>query len=261
MSWIDELISNYYEFVRNRTFAIVDQSTDWAVISTPFLDMFNDGIEVYVKKNGDKYLLSDDGITLKNLESSGVNINRSNSRKLLVEKVLLNFGIGLKNGELVTEASIKSFPQQKLNLLSAILELNELSILSKPTISSIFREEVETYLKEKEIIFIPYFITKGSTGLEFNFDFLFAGHKEEIVAKVFSSINTTLLGSFLFSWEDIKVTRQRVSNKNLAGLAIVNDIERIVKPDYIEALNQKGTKIFQWSKKNEETTIQLLKAG
>ncbi len=260
MSWIDELISDYYEFVKNRTFAVVDNSTNWAVINTPFVDMFNDGIEVYVKKNGDKYILSDDGITLKNLESNGVSINRSNTRKSLVEKVLLNFGINLKDGELVTEASQKSFPQQKLNLLSAILELNDLSLFSKHTVTSVFKEEVETYLREKEIIFIPYFITKGSTGLEFSFDFLFAGHKEEIVAKVFSNLNTSQLASFLFSWEDIKFTRQKVSNKNLNGLAFVNDIDRVVKGEYIEALNHKGTKIFQWSKKDEEASIQLLKA-
>ena len=49
-TWIDELINDYYKFLRERTFAITDTGTDWAVISTPFMGAFNDTLEIYAKK-------------------------------------------------------------------------------------------------------------------------------------------------------------------------------------------------------------------
>lgn len=260
MNWIDPLIENYHQFVRNRTHIKIDQSSEWAVINTPFLDLFNDGIEVYVKKSAGKIILSDDGITLKNLELCGVNFNRSNSRREILERILLNYGIKNHFNELVVEATDKNFPQQKLNLLSAIIEINDLSVLAKHTVSSVFKEEVDAFLKGKNLIFTPWFPIKGSTGLEFNFDFQIAGRKEEIVVKVFSGINKLNLASFLFSWEDVKETRQKISNKNLRGLAVVNDVEKAVKKEYLDAFSYKGTGVLQWSKKDDEQTNYLLEA-
>jgi|APEBP8051072266_1049373.scaffolds.fasta_scaffold04801_3 hypothetical protein len=260
MNWIDPLIDNYHQFVRNRTHIKIDQSSEWAVIHTPFLDMFNDGVEVYVKKSDGKIFLSDDGITLKNLELCGINFNRSNSRREILDKILLNYGIRKKDNELVVEATDKNFPQQKLNLLSAIIEINDLSILAKHTLSSVFREDVDAFLTEKGIIFTPWFIAKGSTGLEFTFDFLIAGRKEEIVVKVFSGLNKTNLASFLFSWEDVKETRQKISNKNLIGLAVVNDVEKAVKKEYLDAFSYKGTGVLPWSKRYDEQKTYLLEA-
>lgn len=260
MNWIDPLIENYHQFVRSRTQTSIDTSSEWAVINTPFLDMFNDGIEVYVKKSAGKIVLSDDGITLKNLELCGINFNRSNSRREILDKILLNYGIRKKDNELVVEATDKTFPQQKLNLLSAIIEINDLSVLAKHTVSSVFREEVDAFLSEKGIIFTPYFIAKGSTGLEFNFDFQIAGRKEEIVLKVFPNLNKSQLVSFLFSWEDIKPSREKIGNKNLRGLAVVNDIEKTVKKEYLDAFDVKGTGVLPWSKRHDAETIHLLEA-
>lgn len=259
MNWIDSLIEDYHQFLRNRTHTKIDQFTEWAVINTPFLDMFNDGVEVYVKNSDGKLFLSDDGITLKNLELCGVNFNRSNSRREILDKILLNYGIKIKENELIVEATEKNFPQQKHNLLSAILEINDLSILAKHTLSSVFREEVDAYLNGKGIIFTPWFIAKGSTGLEFNFDFHIAGRKEEIVVKVFSGLNKQNLAAFLFSWEDIKATRQKIVNKNLKGLAVVNDVEKPIKRDYLEAFSHKGTGVLPWTKREDENKMNLLK--
>lgn len=260
MNWIDPLIENYHQFVKSRTQTTIDPSSEWVVINTPFLDMFNDGIEVYVKRFAEKIFLSDDGITLKNLELCGINFNRSNSRREILDKILLNYGIRKKENELVVEATDKNFPQQKLNLLSAIIEINDLSVLAKHTISSVFREEVDAFLHGKDLIFTPWFPIKGSTGLEFNFDFHIAGRKEEIVVKVFSGLNKTNLTSFLFSWEDVKETRQKISNKNLKGLAVVNDVEKAVKKEYLDAFVYKGTGVLPWSKRYDEQTMYLLEA-
>jgi hypothetical protein len=48
-------------------------------------------------------------------------------------------------------------------------------MMAKHTVSSLFKEDVKFYFDEQNIIYTPQFIAKGSTGIEFNFDFQIAG--------------------------------------------------------------------------------------
>ena len=139
MNWIDQLIDDYYQFLRQKTVITELPSSEWVEISTPFTDVFNDTIEIYAKKGNGKIILSDDGQTLKNLELSGVEISRSQNRKEMLERILLNYGVRLENKELIAESTENTFPQKKLNLLAAISEANDLYVLAKHTVASLFR--------------------------------------------------------------------------------------------------------------------------
>ena len=119
MNWIDDYLNEYYRFLKEKTVVNELPSSEWVEISTPFTDVFNDSIEIYVKRNNGKVVLSDDGKTLKNLELSGIEISRSAKRKEMLDRILLNFGINLNGNEFLTEATEQNFPQKKLNLISA----------------------------------------------------------------------------------------------------------------------------------------------
>ncbi len=111
-NWVNELIDKYYDFLKGRTSVITETGTDWAVISTPFLGLFNDTLDVYAKKENGKILLSDDGMTIKNLDLIGSTISRSPKRKELLDRILLNYGIQLNDNEFVTEATEQTFAQK-----------------------------------------------------------------------------------------------------------------------------------------------------
>jgi len=258
MNWIDELVDNYFKFLKSKTFIQTDEHTGWSTINTPFLGLFNDTIEIFVKKTNDKLLLSDDGRTFHNLDLVGANIPRSPKRKEILDKVLLNYGIGLNENELVIEANEKNFPQKKYNLLAAIIEINDLYTLAKHTVASIFKEDVRDYLNTQEIVFTPQFISKGSTGLEFTFDFQIAYKKKEIVIKAFNNINKLNLPNFLFSWEDIKPLREAVTQKEVLGLAVINNEEREVKSEYLEALTAKGADYILWSDRYKKDNLKKI---
>ena len=113
MNWLEELVNNYYIWLKNKTNIILPNGSDWAVIDTPFIGQFNDAIELFAKKEEDRIILSDDGITLQNLQLSGVSLSRSNKRKELLDYILLNYGINLNNEELIVEANENNFPQKK----------------------------------------------------------------------------------------------------------------------------------------------------
>lgn len=258
-NWINELIGNYYNFLKQKTAVITETGSNWVVISTPFIGLFNDTLEIYIKKENNKILLSDDGVTLKNLELVGSVISRSPRRKDLLERILLTYGIQLHNDELLVEANESNFAQKKHNLISAISEINDMYMLAKHTVASVFKEDVRGFLDEQKIIYTPQFISKGSTGLEFTFDFQIAYRNTEIVLKSFNSLNKINIPNFLFSWGDIKDVREKITGKKVVGLAIINDDEKEIQEEYLTALQSKNADYILWSKRHTPENISKLK--
>lgn len=258
-SWITECIDQYYDWLRKNTFLQADSQTGWTSISTPFTGLFNDAIEIFVKREGDIIMLSDDGVTLRNLGLVGVNVNRAGKRKEWLEYVLLNYGITLDSGELRVEAKMTDFAQKKHNLICAISELSDMEISAKHIVSSLFIEDIRKYLNEQEVIYTPQFIAKGKTGIDFTFDFQLAGRNKEMVIKSFNTLNRLNVPNFLFGFEDIKSLRETATSKELLSLAIVNDEDRDIKPEFISAFESKDVDILYWSKRNSPDSLQLLK--
>jgi hypothetical protein len=216
-------------------------------------------VDIFAKKEGNKIILSDDGNTLRDLELSGLEISRSPKRKEILDRILINYGVRISNNELITDATEKDFPQKKLNLISAISETADMYYLAKHTVASVFREDVKAHLDEQDLIYTPYFISKGSTGLEFTFDFQIAYRNTEIVIKSFNSVNKMNLPHFLFTWDDIKKVREQQTQKEIIGLAVINDLDREVSDEYLSALNNKGAQYILWSERHKPENIGKLK--
>lgn len=252
-------MDNYYSFLKEKTLISTNNSSEWIEISTPFVGLFNDTVDIYAKKIDNKIFLSDDGNTIRDLELSGLEITRSQKRKEILDRILINYGVQINNDELVTEATEKDFPQKKLNLISAISETADMYYLARHTVASVFRDDVKAYLDEQELIYTPYFISKGSTGLEFTFDFQIAYRNTEIVIKSFNSVNKMNLPQFLFTWDDIKKVREQQTQKEIVGLAIINDTDREINDEYLSALNSKGAQYILWSKRHSPDNIKKLK--
>lgn len=254
-------MNDYYDFLKEKTLVTASNSSDWVEISTPFVGLFNDTVDIYAKKAGNTIILSDDGNTLRDLELSGLEISRSPKRKEILDRILVNYGVRIKNDEFTTEATERDFPQKKLNLISAISETADMYYLARHTVSSVFREDVKAYLDEQELIYTPYFISKGSTGLEFTFDFQIAYRNKEIVIKSFNSVNKMNLPHFLFTWDDIKKVREHQTQKEIIGMAVINDIDREVSEDYLSALNSKGAQHILWSQRHNPDNLRKLTAA
>lgn len=259
MNWIEDSINQYYDWLKTKTYAKVDEQSDWVAVTTPFLGLFNDPIEIYMKMEDETILMSDDGVTLKNLELAGASITRSPKRKEWLDFILLNYGITIDNGELFVKAKQADFSQKKHNLICAISEITDMEITAKHIVSSLFRDDVKQLLDEQEIIYTPQFITKGSSGIEFTFDFQIAGRNKELVLKSFNSLNKINVPNFLFSLDDIKPVREKTSGKEMLSLAVINDIEKDIKPEYINALKSRNTDILFWSERNKPENLQKLR--
>ena len=260
MSWLDSAMEAYMDFIKSRTktYAV---DNGWHAITTPFLNMFNDCIEIYCKNDGDKIILSDDGLTLQNLEMLGVSFTRSKKNQSAMERILLNYGVSVEGDELMLAANIDKFPQAKHNLLSAIMEISDMYMIAKQQSSfSLFKEDVSSYLDEQEIIYTPSFISKGNN-LEFHFDFQIAGRKTEILINTFSTINKTNLTLFLYGWSDIKAVREQVAQKEIKGLAIINNTDKEINAEYLDEIIGKGSGFMLWGNRHNPDSIEKLKAA
>lgn len=260
MNWVNTYVDNYYNWLREKTFIQKDSGTDWFLINTPFVGAFNDTIEIYAQKNGSHLKLSDNGETMANLELQGLHIQGSKRRKTILDTILLNYGVRTENDELTIEANINNFSQSKHNFLSAIIEINDLYVLSKHNVAPIFKEDVREYLDSHDIIYTPDFISKGATGLEFNFDFQIAQKNKEIVIKSFNTINKSNLPTFLFAWDDIKPVREKITKKNVYAIAVINDIDKEIRTEFLDALKAKNADYILWSKRETKESKQLISA-
>jgi len=260
LNWVNTYVDNYYNWLREKTFIQKDTNTDWFLINTPFVGAFNDTIEIYAQKNGNHLKLSDNGETMSNLELQGLHIQGSKRRRAILDTILINYGVKTENGELTIEANVDDFSQSKHNFLSAIIEINDLYVLSNHNVASIFKEDVRNYLDSHDIIYTPDFISKGTTGLEFNFDFQIAQKNKEIVIKSFNTINKSNLPTFLFAWDDIKPVREKITKKNVNAIAIINDIDKEVRTEFLDALKAKNADYILWSERESEESKKLISA-
>jgi hypothetical protein len=71
----EQLRSEYIKWLEDRTQAL--ERGDMLVLVTPFLNFFNDGIEIFVDKVGEDLILHDGGRTIEDLTVSGVKIGRA----------------------------------------------------------------------------------------------------------------------------------------------------------------------------------------
>lgn len=262
MNWIDEYIDQYCKWIKANTRYKTDEYTGWTAISTPFNGLFNDPIEIYVKRrNENELILSDDGQTIHNLELVGVVMRSNSSRKKWLDYILLNYGIKNNNGELTCIATPSSFAQKNHDMICAISAISDMEVTAKSYVSSMFNEDVKRYFDAQNLIYTPQFIAKGSTGIDFSFDFQIAGRNNELVVKSFPTLNRTMLSSFLFSVGDIQADREKLTHKHLKSLAIIDDTNRDVKTEYISAIRSKDVDVMLWSKREErESKDKLLVA-
>lgn len=259
MSWLDEHVQSYYAWLKAKTHLPDEGNRNGGVISTPFLGLYNDTLEIHAVRRGGKITLSDDGKTLHDLELVGVSFARAGARKQFLAQVLANYGVRESDGELTAQATEANFPQRKHDLLQAMAELNSFYPLAKPAVAGVFKEDVRAYLDEQRIIYTPEFISRGAVGLEFVFDFQIAYQKREIVMKCFNGINKSTLASFLFMWGDIIEARKKLTSKDVSGLAFINDEGKTVKPEYLDALHNKGADSLLWRKRHAAESIAKLK--
>ena len=241
----ERLAKEYADWLRDET--ISESADDLCVITAPFVDRHSDFLQIYVTLTDDGYSLSDDGYVIRDLRISGVTLD-TERRKDALSVILKQLGVSLEEGELRVTAPVGQFAQAKHNLIQSMLAVGDLIHLAQPTVVAVFKEDVERYLRSKEVRFIPDAKLTGSSGLNHSFDFLVAGSKIEHYAKAINTPSRENVVELIFSWEDLRDVRP----KNAVASAIVNDQERAMSRPLLDALDRYRIEVIQWSQREDQ---------
>ena len=117
------LIEDYYKWLKDKT--TWEQLDSWVEITTPYLDRHNDYVAIYLKQEGNFYMLTDDSYTINDLEQSGCLLDYPKRKKIL-DITLNGFGIHRNKNELFIKTNHKDFALNKHNLIQAILAVNNM---------------------------------------------------------------------------------------------------------------------------------------
>lgn len=152
MDWLNHLVGGFYRWLRKETKVIREDDGSF-VVSTPFLGLFNDVIEICVRREGGKILLSDGGDALRclSLAAGGEDALRDRPRAEFLEGILLSHGVRLdrKSGELVIDADKSDFPEKMHDLVSAMLEIHGMAAAVSLSERKGAKGDAWEWLKEK----------------------------------------------------------------------------------------------------------------
>ncbi len=239
---IQGLLDQYWAWLKDKT--TLRQIDDWVEITTPHLDRHNDYIQIYAAARGGEFLLTDDGYILDDLELSGCLIDTP-KRQALLDMTLNGFGVRREGNELLVGASRDNFPMRKHNLVQAMLAVNDLFYLAAPTITSLFYEDVVSWLDQSNIRYTPNIKLTGKSGYDHNFEFVIPKSRDfpERALKTINQPNRQTVQSFVFAWLDTRETRA----PDARAYAILNDEARRMPAGVMDALTEYGMRGVAWS--------------
>lgn len=196
-------------------------------LTTPFLDRHNDYTQIYIKYNNDSSItISDYGYTIDDLTMSGFTFDTS-KRKHLLNQIINKFGLSLDGDIIFTKVdSVKKLPEAKHRLLQAMIYINDMFILNRNNVTSLFYEDVNNYFDLKNIPYFPDFSITGKSKLSHNFDFALPNtkYKPERLVKLMNNPNRVdVFAQIMFSWDDTKPERRRDSSL----IVILNDYNKV----------------------------------
>ena len=240
---MQSLLDGYWKSLKDRTsLRAVD---DWIEITTPYLDRHNDCIQIYARRSENGYLLTDDAYVLEDLEQSGYAIDHPRYRTL-VDAALNGFGVRVREGALEVEASRATFGVRKHNLLQAMMAVEDISYIAKPSDAERppFLDVVSGWMDESKVRYTPNVSLMGHSGYGHRFEFVIpkSDAKPERVVRAFNRPNRTAAMNMAFSWVD---TRHARSDDSTA-YAILND-ERPVADEVLVAMGAYGVSPVCWS--------------
>jgi hypothetical protein len=246
---IKDLIEKYLNWLKDKT--VLREIGDYVEITTPYLDRHNDYIQIYVKREDGTFLITDDGYIINDLEQSGCKLETVKRQQLL--KLTLNgFGVQVKGKALQVSSTSDNFPIKKHNLVQAMLAVNDMFYMAEPFVSSIFYEDVISWLDTNDIRYTPHLKFTGKSGFDHNFDFVIPKSrvKPERIIQTITHPNKESATSLAFSWFDTKEARPLEAK----AYAFINDQERQVPVEVMEALRSYDVTPMPWSQREEILT-------
>jgi hypothetical protein len=118
-------------------------------VFTPFLFEDGDHLAIVLKRNQDRWLLTDEGHTYMHLTYDLDEKDlRSGTRQKIISNALTAFSVSDKYGELIIDISEDRYGDSLFNFIQALLKISDISFLSRDRVRSTFMEDFKNFIIE-----------------------------------------------------------------------------------------------------------------
>lgn len=220
-------------------------------VSTPLLDLFNDGMRVYIEKGRGGTILHDGGLTLETLALHGVDVHSTPKREAMVDRILRSSGLTLDGDRIQTEVNDASIPQRMHFLLSAMHRISDLSLTVRQGVSTDFFERVCGYLDERNVLYSTHLSIPGKTVAHPVDIVIPLPRRRERLVRLIGTPNINAAKIVSFSWIEIAEVRpdaERVILLNDEGADNREEI-RSVSQQTETVLQGYSTAVYRWSQR------------
>lgn len=253
---IKKLITEYTDWLKQEI--TTASFGEYVELTTPYLDRFNDYLQIYVRQNADGTItLSDDGYIIGNLISSGMNFKKSSSRHKMLERIARAYQVNIQGEEISTIARAGSFAKKKHMMVQAMIAVDDLYQVSTENVKSYFLEDLEHYFEANDIFYSKDFPLLGKTETLYHYDFHFQRTKKspERFCKAFNKLNQSKRDLTLFNWIDTQEQRKDASEL----IVVFNDINS-VSDDVLKGFENYKIITMPFSEREQKKNIELFSA-
>ncbi len=247
-----KLIDAYVDWLRRGL--SLEQIGEACELTTPFLDRHNDHLQVYAVRRNGTIELSDDGYTLADLKTSGLEIETPR-RKALLQSILGGLGVQSDGTSIKVEASPGNLGRRMHALVQAMLAINDMFMIAQPRVATFFFEDVREFLDRHQVRYSERVKLAGKTGFDHAIDFLIPPSRErpERLVQAISTPRRENIFAYIFSLEDTRKARAH-ERQEPEAYAFLNDQEQAVGGELLEALQAYQVTPAVWSQRESYAT-------
>lgn len=237
-----ELIEEYVAWLRRGLSA--EMLEGGCELTTPFLDRHHDHLQVYALRKNAKIILSDDGYTLSDIRTSGLEPTTA-KHKAVLEAILKGFGVQLQDNQLLVETTARNVGERLHSLIQAMLAISDMFVMAQPGIAPFFWEDVRDFLDSHKVRYSQRVKLAGRSGYDHAIDFLIPRSMEapERIIHAINAPSQNIIANYLFVLGDTREAR----GAEFEAYAFLNDRDREVGGDVIEALETYNVVPARWS--------------
>lgn len=248
---IQQMINDYANWLKSEI--KIANFGEFFELTTPYLDRFNDYLQIYVKQEKDGTItLTDDGYIISNLLSSGMSLKSGSKRRNMLDRIVTNYSLQIDGERISTSATANNFPQKKHMLVQAMLSIDDMFELNSENVKNFFVEDIETFFNANDIYYSKDFSLVGKTGSLYTYDFHFqrTKNKPERFCKAINNVRESSRNMTIFNWIDTQDKRNNEGNL----IVMLNDENKISETD-IDAFKNYRIETVLFSKRQENVEL------
>ena len=250
---IDLIAKEWLQFL-DKQYNLKSLDKNHVVLTTPITDAFDDGITIMItKKENDQYEISDQGYTIWNLTTRGINVMKKNSnRQKIIKSIVKSENVALaQDNTIYAQGQRQDIAQMIFNVIQAVTKIGNLGFTNFNNVRGMFADDVKDYFNSnnQKYQFLKGFELRGKTGLSYKIDYLFLSkNPTSKVTKIYDNLAKNTVEQLLGIWFDTEPTRKD-NQKKMEYDIIVPSLSDSKQVDLANSLNSHDIKVYPFDDK------------